>query len=165
MLDFCSGSGRNAAALRAAGFDVVAVSDGDADRDAALAPEIGAFAATISTHGLLHGTIAAIGARTARIADRLEADGLLYATFGSVRDSRYGCGRRIEAATFAPLDGDERGVAHSYFTRERLDELLQPQYTLERLDEIAADDVAGTWAHRERPLAGAVHWLVIARRR
>ncbi len=165
VLDFCSGSGRNARALHAAGFDVVALPDGDADRSESLGPEVGAFAAAISTHGLLHGTVAAIAARTGRIAERLELDGLLCAAFGSVRDARFGNGRRIEAATFAPLEGDERGVAHTYFTRAQLEELLQSHYTLEHLEEAGVDGVAGAWAHRKRPLSNAVHWFVVARRR
>ncbi len=164
MLDFCSGSGRNAAALRAAGFDVVEISDAGADSAEALSRAIGTFAAVVSTHGLLHGTVAEITARISRIGDRLVPDGLLYATFGSVRDARFGTGRRIAAATFTPLDGDERGVAHSYFTRTELESLLRPLYDIEALDENGVDSVAGSWAHRRRALANAVHWFVIARR-
>ncbi len=150
--------------MRAAGFDVVEISDADADSAEALSPAIGTFAAAVSTHGLLHGTVAAITARISRIGDRLAPDGLLHATFGSVRDARFGTGRRIAAATFAPLDGDERGVAHSYFTRTELESLLQPRYDVEALDQNGVDSVAGSWAHRRRALADAVHWFVIARR-
>ena len=165
VLDFCTGSGRNAVALRAAGYDVVAIPDDAADQSEIPTPDSAAFAAAISTHGLLHGTRAAIAARTARIAERLESGAALYAVFGSVRDARFGNGRRIADETFAPVDGDERGVAHTYFTRVQLDELLRPHYIVERLEETGVDDVAGAWAHREHPLANAVHWFAIARRR
>ncbi len=164
VLDFCSGSGRNAGALRAAGFDVVEISDTGADSAEALSPAIGTFAAVVSTHGLLHGTVATIASRISQIGDRLARGGLLYATFGSVRDARFGSGRRIAAATFAPVDGDERDVAHSYFTRTELESLLRPRYDVEALDENGVDAVAGAWAHRRRALSGAVHWFVIARR-
>ena len=164
MLDYCTGSGRNSAALRAAGFEVVGISDSAADDPESLSPAIGTFAATVSTHGLLHGTVAAIASRLAHIADRLEPGGLLYAAFGSVRDARYGTGQRIAAATFAPLDGDERGVAHTYFTRAELEALLGSHFDIEALDDRDVDAVAGTWAHGERPLSRAVHWFVIARR-
>jgi hypothetical protein len=165
VLDFCTGSGRNAGALRAAGYDVTAIPDAAADRSEFLMPGSAPFAAAISTHGFLHGTRAAIAARTARIADRLESEAPLYAVFGSVRDARFGSGRRLADETFAPLDGDERGVAHTYFTRVQLDELLRVHYIVERLEETGVDGVAGTWAHRESPLSNAVHWFVIARRR
>jgi hypothetical protein len=82
-----------------------------------------------------------------------------------VRDARFGKGRRIADETFAPLDGDEQGVAHTYFRRAQLDELLRPHYIVERLEETGVDDVAGAWAHRERPLSNAIHWFAIARRR
>ena len=164
VLDFCTGSGRNATILRTAGYDVLAVSDADADR-AELSSSGDGFAAAISTHGLLHGTLDEIAERIARIAAALEPRGLLYAAFGSVRDARYGSGARIAEATFAPLDGDERGVAHTYFTRERLETLLRPRYVIESLDETGVDALAGAWAHRERPLVKAVHWLAVAHRR
>ncbi len=91
--------------------------------------------------------------------------GLLYATFGSTRDTRFGQGKRIDDSTFAPTQGDERGVAHAYFDRERLLSILDRYFIVESLSEECVDDVAGTWAHRERPLDGAAHWFAIARKR
>jgi protein-L-isoaspartate O-methyltransferase len=164
VLDYCTGSGRNAAALSAAGFDVSTVADDDADPGGALA-KLGPFAAIVSTHGLLHGTEDDIVNRIAALSASLEEGGALYATFGSVRDARFGRGRRIGPATFAPIDGDERGVAHTYFTREQIERLLlEFHLDIERLEESSADAVAGSWAHRTRPLSGAVHWFAIARR-
>src|SRR5215469_1384210 len=66
VLDFCAGSGRNAAALSSAGFDVSTVGDDDADRDEALV-QVGTFAAIVSTHGLLHGTEDDIARRVAAL--------------------------------------------------------------------------------------------------
>jgi len=164
VLDFCAGRGRNTAALRAAGFEVVAVSDEAADRDGALLESAGSIDAVVSTHGLLHGTLDAIAARLVRLAQCLRGSGTLYATFGSVDDARFGRGTRIAAATFAPLDGDERGVAHTYFTRLEIETLLFAHFAIDCLEERRVDDVAGKWAHAERPLSNAVHWFAIAHR-
>ena len=165
ILDFASGSGRNAGAIRSAGFEVLAVDDGTAASDAPLAGVAPGFAAAISTHGLLHGTPARIAAALRAIGDRLVPGGLLFATFGSTRDARFGEGTRIADFTYAPADGDERGVAHAYFDRERLHTLLEPSFEIESLEERGVDEIAGAWAHLERPLAGAAHWFAIARKR
>ena len=84
---------------------------------------------------------------------------------GRQRDARFGRGTRIDDSTFAPTDGDERGVAHAYFDRERLLSILDRYFIVESLSEHCVDDVAGSWAHRERPLDGAAHWFAIARKR
>ena len=149
--------------MREAGHDVAAVEDRACDSDP-LPGTFGEFAAVISTHGLLHGTLAAIRRRVVAIAECLEEGGVLYATFGSTRDARFGRGQRVDASTFAPIDGDERDVAHAYFTREALQALLTPRFAVEKLEEHDADAIAGAWAHPTRPLSGAVHWLVVARR-
>lgn len=165
VLDFASGSGRNLEALRRAGFVVAAVSDEAAASDAPLGDSQERFAAVVSTHGLLHGTGLRVAARVKAIAERLEDGGLLYATFGSTSDARFGRGERIGDSTFAPTEGDERGVAHAYFRRGELRALLEPYFEVESLREQRVDEVAGAWAHRKRPLAGAVHWYAIARKR
>jgi hypothetical protein len=164
VLDFSAGSGRNAAALRAAGHDVVAVDDASAGAAGSLPATLGLFAAAISTHGLLHGALTAIAGTLESIADHLDDGGALYATFGSVRDARFGSGQRLGPATFAPLEGDERGVAHTYFTRTGLESLLEPHFVVERIEECDVDTIAGSWAHLQRPLSKAVHWFVVARR-
>ena len=165
VLDFSAGSGRNTEALRRAGFAVVAIADNAAAFAAPLPGEPPSFNAILSTHGLLHGTPQAIAARVRALAQRLESGGLLYATFGSSRDARFGQGERIDDSTFSPDDGDERGVAHAYFDRHQLFALLDRDFDVELLREHSVDDVAGSWAHRERPLTGAVHWYAIARKR
>jgi hypothetical protein len=165
ILDFAAGRGRNGEALRRAGFTVVTIGDDAAASAAPLADVRERFVAALSTHGLLHGTPGAIAARLRAIADRLDSGGLLYATFGSTNDARFGHGRQIDDSTFAPLDGDERDVAHSYFDGDQLRALLAPYFDLETLHETGVDGVAGAWAHGERPLKGAAHWFAIARRR
>lgn len=165
VLDFASGSGRNGAALRAAGFTVLAVDDRRAATTAPLTPPDTAVAAAVSTHGLLHGTPQRIAAALGAIADSLENGGRLYATFGSVRDARFGQGERLGDWTFAPTEGDERGIAHTFYDRERLDALLRVYFTPESIEELDADRTAGAWAHAERPLQGSVHWFVVAKKR
>jgi SAM-dependent methyltransferase len=164
VLDFASGSGRNTAALRDAGFTVFAIDDAAAILPGALAASDGTFAAAVSTHGLLHGTPESIAAALDAIAGRLENDGRLYATFGSVRDARFGHGERIGDWTFAPVEEPERGVSHTFYDRERLETLLSPNFIIESLDERAVDRTAGSWAHAGHPLQGAVHWFVVARK-
>ncbi len=165
VLDFASGSGRNTAALREAGFAVIAIDDGGAALPGALAASDGEFAAAVSTHGLLHGTPKSIAAALDAIAERLENNGRLYATFGSVRDARFGQGERLGDWTFAPIEEPERGVPHTYYDRERLEALLSLGFLIESLDERGVDQTAGSWAHADRPLRGAVHWFVVARKR
>jgi hypothetical protein len=165
VLDFASGSGRNAAALRGAGFTVIEVGDAAAASDEPLMRVNERVAAVVSTHGLLHGTAPAIAARIRAIAAVLEDDGLFCAAFGSSRDARFGEGERIADSTYAPTAGDERGVAHTFFGEEALRALLEPWFAIESLAQHGVDDVAGSWAHPEAPLTGAVHWFVVARKR
>jgi SAM-dependent methyltransferase len=164
ILDFASGSGRNRKALERAGFTVVAVDDRTAVSSAPFAGITQSFDAAISTHGLLHGVPSTIVANVRSIAEHLDGGGLLYATFGSTHDARFGNGLRIDASTFAPIDGDEQGVAHAFFDRTQLQSLLAPYLEIESLDEHGVDAFAAKSAHRARPLAGAMHWFVIARK-
>ncbi len=165
VLDFAAGSRRNTRALRDAGLRVVSVADAVAESTAPFAGITERFAAALSSHGMLHGTPSSIADKAALIARRLEPGGPLYATFGSSRDARFGKGQRIDAWTFVPTEGDERGVAHGYFDRERLTALLEPWFTIESLEERDVDDVVGAWAHRDAPMRGAVHWFAIGVKR
>jgi hypothetical protein len=153
VLEIGRGSGRNTAALESAGFVV-------RNFDAEVEPCAGA----LCTHTLLHGTPASIAALLGRIAARLEPGAPLYATFGSVNDARFREGERIEEFVYAPVDGDERGVAHTFFNGPRLFALFGREWEIESMEERGVDRIAGSWAHRERPLRGAVHWFVVARR-
>jgi len=165
VLDFGSGSGRNTTAFRAAGFTVVAVDDAAAAATQPLQDISEWFDAAVSTHGLLHGTYEAIASRVHAIAERLGSGGLLYATFGSSRDARFGEGRKLGDWTFAPLDGDERDVPHTYFDRDRVVAILQLYFEVESLEEVGVDQIAGRWAHSSQPLHGAAHWFVKASKR
>lgn len=165
ILDFASGSGRNTKALEGAGFTVVAIDDATAATEAPLHGVAGKFDAAVSTHGLLHGTAAQVASHLRGIAAHLGAQGLLYAAFGSTRDARFGRGERCDAWSFAPTDGDERGVVHAYFDRSGITGLLETDFAIESLEERSVDHVAGAWAHRARPLRGAVHWFAIGRKR
>jgi hypothetical protein len=153
VLEIGAGSGRNTRALSAAGLYVFGGLNGPV-ADAAIA-----------THALLHGTPATIGELLERIASGLRARAPLYATFGSTRDARYRTGEEIEPRVYAPLDGDERGVAHTFFDEVRLRALIDRHFHIESLAEVSVDDIAGTWAHQERPLEGAVHWFLVATKR
>ena len=164
MLDFGTGSGRNADALAAAGHRIVRIDDRAAALPAPLPSAPGGFAAVVATHALLHGTPAEIAARLSALAESLGRGGLLYAVFASTRDRRFERGTRLAPYTFAPDDGDERGVPHTYFDRGRLRALLEERFALESLRECAADGIAGRWAHPSSPLTGAVHWFAIGRR-
>jgi SAM-dependent methyltransferase len=165
VLDVASGSGRNTAALSKAGFDVVAVDDEAAMRASAIRALHGSFAGAVSSHGFLHGTAAEIAERLDALATHLEPDALLAATFGSTSDARFGKGSRVDASTYAPDDGDERGVPHAFFTQSQVSALLEPEYEIEWIQEHGVDEIAGRWAHHVAPLAGAIHWFVLARRR
>ena len=147
VLEVGSGSGRNTAALVKAGFAVCAIADEDVRPfDAGCG-----FHAALSTHALLHGTPRDIAGVLAAIARALEPEAPFYATFGSTRDARFGKGARIEEHTFAPEAGDETGVPHAFFDEPRLLEMLEGRFEIEALEERAADEMAGRWAHAEPP--------------
>ncbi|HEY5257548.1 MAG TPA: hypothetical protein VIJ12_04140 [Candidatus Baltobacteraceae bacterium] len=158
ILELGAGSGRNTAALRAARLDVFSLTD-------AMPAPAQTFSAALSTHALLHGTAQAIAAQLDLIADALVAGGRLYATFGSTRDARFGSGKALGGGTFAPADGDERGVAHTFFTQSELRELLERRFEIVSLAEVDVDAVAGKWAHPTQPLHHAIHWFVEANAR
>lgn len=159
VLDLGTGSGRNSAALTAAGYAVQAIADNDVAGFAAG----GSFDAALSTHALLHGTPQAIAATLQTLTAVLKAQAPLYATFGSKADSRYGKGTRVDEDTFAPESGDEQGVAHAYFDERALRAMLERSFIVESIEEHAVDEIVGTWAHAQRP-QGTVHWFVRARR-
>lgn len=158
VLDLGSGSGRNSAALAAAGYDVQQIPD-DRVNDFQIEKR---FDAAVSTHALLHGTPGSIAGTLDALARVLKANAPLYATFGSKTDARFGKGTRVDEDSFAPDSGDEQGVAHAYFDESALRALLERWYTVESIEEHQVDDVVGSWAHTERP-RGSVHWFVRAR--
>jgi len=165
ILEIGTGSGRNLRALRAAGLSVNSLDDARAARPDAIGAAGDDFAAALSTHALLHGDSNSLKEMMSAVARALRSGAFLYATFGSSRDARFGRGERVDDLTFAPSEGDERGVPHAYYDEQRLRALLEPYFKIESLEEHDVDRVAGSWAHREETLAGAIHWFAIARRR
>ncbi len=158
VLEIGRGSGRNTDALVRARLEVTST-HGYGDL-----PQNQRFSAALSTHALLHGRPTEIAAALVRIAALLEGGAPLFATFGSTRDERFGAGEQVAPATFAPVDGDERGVPHAYFDATVLRQMLEDLFIVERLEERCVDDIAGTWAHLNAPLSGAWHWFTVARR-
>jgi|SRR5579884_19673 len=160
VLDLGCGRGRNTDALESAGHRVYSVAD---DRVHEILTGT-LFDAAISTHALLHGTRESCEALLSSVARSLKPAAPFYAAFASSSDARFGKGVRIDAQTFAPLEGDEHGVPHVYFDRVQLQSLLEPHFVLESLEQRAVDEVVGSWAHPVRP-AGTVHWFVRAHHR
>jgi hypothetical protein len=153
------GRGRSLGVLAAAGLSVETAEAGDVLLDTQRGP----YAAVLSTHALLHGTPAAVAARCARILERLTNGGRLYATFGSVRDPRFGTGTAVDGG-WAPNEGDEAGVVHAYFDRSALEAALAG-FLLLCASEHDVRETVGRWAHApDAVLRPSVHWFVEARR-
>ncbi len=159
VLEIGAGTGRNTEAIRAAGLQVESVADG-----APMPAREKYYDAALSTHALLHGTPGTVAACLATISTALKPGAPLHATFASTLDARFGKGQRISKHVFAAETGDEAGVPHVYFSRDELRLLLEANYDVEAIQETAADDIVGTWAHRDL-LQGVVHWFVRAIRR
>ncbi|MEO9171263.1 MAG: hypothetical protein ABI278_08805 [Candidatus Aquilonibacter sp.] len=149
ILEVGRGSGRNLRALESAGFHVVDFSGSFG----------GLCAGALSTHALLHGTSTEIALLLEQVAGRIERGAPFFCTFGSARDARFGQGTRIDAQTFAPVDGDEAGVAHTFFSESQLREVLRDRWIVESLVEGNADNIAGRWAHGKKPLERSVHYF------
>ena len=156
ILEVGAGSGRNTEALEAAGLDVEALADG-----ARIPARDEYYDGALSTHALLHGTPGTVAATLDSVARALKRGAPLHATFASTRDARFGKGVRISKHVFAAEDGDEANVPHVYFTNEELRALLGGNFSIESIQETAADDIIGRWAHAE-PLHGVMHWFVRA---
>ncbi len=157
------GGGRHLATLAAAGITVDAIEAEPARAAVWPASFPSGFDGALATHALLHGRPGDIAATLAAVRARLRAGAPFHFTLGSRRDPRYGRGTRLEEATWAPDDGDEAGVAHTYFD-ERGARALLASWELLSLEERDASATAGAWAHASGT-AGLVHWFVRARRR
>jgi len=156
ILEIGSGSGRNTEALEAAGFEVEALADG-----APVPARSEYYDGALSSHALLNGTPGTVAATLDAVAHSLKRGSPLHATFASTRDARFGKGLRIAKHVFAAEDGDEANVPHVYFTNEELRALLGGAFSVESIQETAADEIIGRWAH-SRPLHGVMHWFVRA---
>ncbi|HET7814751.1 MAG TPA: hypothetical protein VFL13_10305 [Candidatus Baltobacteraceae bacterium] len=151
VLDFAAGSERNTAFLRQQGFHVDAISDGDAPLYRGTGRR---YDAAVSTHGMLHGTPETIKAAAGEIAESLVPGAPFFATFASTNDPRFGKGERLGASTFAPQEGEEQGVPHTFFDETGVRDLLAERFSIAAMEEHGAEHIAGS-----------VHWFVRARRR
>ncbi len=121
------------------------------------------YGAVLSTHALLHGRAASVGGAIAALGALLVPGGAFVATLGSQQDRRFGDGRRLDARTFAPQDGEEVDVPHAFFDEADV-RVLFAAFALETLDETDASDAVGRWAHEPHASRGFVHWFAVARR-
>ncbi len=159
ILEIGSGRGRNTRAFRAAGHNVHVVADEDVSSFEAIPAS---FDAALSTHGFLHGTPALIERMLVSTARALKDDGLLFCTFASKRDARFGHGTRVDDDTFAPETGEEAGVPHVYFDHADVRKSLQRLFSIDLLQEECVDRIVGSWAHGDRA-RNSFHWFVRAR--
>jgi len=175
------GNGRNIPALLANGGSVDAIEEDPARAGAVAArfageprvriatapyagkpPFGGSYDGALSTNALLHGSQAGVRAALAGCALALRAGAPLYLVLGSRSDPRFGRGRRLDDAVFAPTEGPEADVPHVYFDAAGVRELLA-DFALVALDETSAAETAGRWAHDASDAAHIVHWFVRAR--
>ena len=119
----------------------------------------GGFDAALSTHAYLHGTSEAVSNALRSLAERLVPGAPCYLTLGSAADPRFGCGRRLDAQSWAANDGPEAGVAHAYFDLEQARIALAPFASAEIVEGWAS---AGAWAHGPLEIERTVHWFVRA---
>jgi hypothetical protein len=154
-----AGDGRSVPVLRGAGLTVDTV-----PADADVADLTGPYEGILSTHALLHGTRTTVAARMPALCGLLAPGGRLHATFGSTADPRCGEGTPVQGGGWAPVSGDEAGLAHAYFDREALCEMLR-DFDVVSAQERDVRDIVGRWAHDPAKSQPMVHWLVVARRR
>jgi hypothetical protein len=160
IVEIAAGSGRNTRYLTAAGIAVVATRDDESYTQ--LPGGRNAYAAALSTHGYLHGTLAKLRLGLAELRRVLQPAAPIAITLGSIQDARFGFGLALDESTYAPGDGDEAGIPHAYFDRAGVLELLAPAFVAESLHELDVDAIVGRGAHAAPQ--GMRHWFVIARR-
>ncbi len=157
VLDVGTGRGRNARALRAAGFAVTAIDD--AVPYTQLPPARASHAAAIATHAYLHGTTAKLRAGFAELARVLEPGAIAHVTLGSIEDARFGFGDLLDESTFAPGEGEEAGIPHGYYDRHGIAEVVRP-FTILSAELVDVDAIVGRWAHADPDdVGGRRHWF------
>jgi hypothetical protein len=161
VIEVGSGSGRNTRALIDAGVQVHSVPDDIPYTQLPGGREN--YAAALSTHAYLHGTMDKLRAGFAELRRVLRPAAPIFLTLGSIRDARYGLGIPFDERSFAPGDGDEAGIPHAYFDRDGVLEVLRGFFAPDELEEVDVDEIVGRWAHAEEP-SGRVHWFVRAHR-
>ena len=163
VIEVGTGSGRNTRALVDAGVPAVGVPDSTPYTQ--LPGTRDNYGAALSTHAYLHGASAKLRAGIAELRRVLRPDAPIFITLGSFKDARYGLGIPLDERSFAPGDGDEAGIPHSYFDRDGVIELLFG-FEIDSMEEVDVDDIVGRWAHAgDGDVAGRVHWFVVARRK
>ncbi|GAC1408243.1 MAG: hypothetical protein NVSMB64_16200 [Candidatus Velthaea sp.] len=160
IVEIAAGSGRNTRMLIEAGLPIVATRDDEPYTQ--LPGGHSLYAAALSTHGYLHGAVAKLRIGMGELRRVLQDDAPIAITLGSITDARFGFGTQLDDNTFAPGDGDEAGIPHAYFDRDGVIELLRPLFTIDSIDEVDVDAIAGSWAHPAPQ--GMRHWFVTARR-
>ena len=160
VIEIALGSGRNTRYFVDAGIPIV--STRDEDNFTQLPGGRNLYGAALSTHGYLHGTVPKLRAGFAELRRVLRPGAPIFVTLASIADARFGLGMRVDDTTFAPGDGAEAGIPHTYFDRAGVQELLAPSFVIDELEEKQVDDIVGRWAHAE-PTA-MCHWFVRARR-
>jgi hypothetical protein len=161
VIEVGTGSGRNTRALVDARVPVLSVPDSTSYTQLPGSRE--EYGAALSTHAYLHGTSAKLRAGIAELRRVLRPNASVFITLGSFKDARYGLGIPFDERSFAPGEGAELGIPHAYFDRDGVIELMLG-FTIESMDEVEVDDIAGRWAHADDEIAGRVHWFVTARR-
>jgi hypothetical protein len=116
------------------------------------------YDAVLSTHALLHGLPGAIKAAIQAFKELLAPDADMMLTLGSARDPRCGAGQRVDAQTWAPLEGPEAGVPHVYYDRQEARTLLG-SFAVVSLQEVRARDIVGSWAHTADQTPEILHWF------
>jgi hypothetical protein len=160
VIEIAAGVGRNTKYLVEEGIPIVSTRDDESYTQLPGGRRL--YAAALSTHGYLHGTVAKLRQGLAELRRVLRPGAPILITLGSIEDARFGLGIALDETTFAPGDGEEAGIPHSYFDRAGVIELLAPAFTVESLAERNVDDVVGRWAHQTP--GGMWHWFVTARR-
>jgi len=161
VIEIGTGSGRNTRALVEARIPNVTVSDSTPYTQ--LPGTHDSYGAALSTHAYLHGASPKLRAGIAELRRVLRPSAPIFITLGSIKDARYGLGIPLDERSFAPGDGDEAGIPHAYFDRDGVVELLYG-FTIDSMEEVDVDEVAGRWAHPNDELTGRVHWFVVARK-
>jgi hypothetical protein len=162
VIEVGTGSGRNTRALVDAAIPILSVPDDTPYTQLPGSRET--FGAALSTHAYLHGTSAKLRAGIAELRRVLRPNAPAFITLGSFKDARYGLGIPFDERSFAPGEGAELGIPHAYFDRDGVIELMLG-FTLESMEEVDVDEIAGRWAHADdEEIAGRVHWFVVARR-
>ncbi len=162
VIEIGTGSGRNTRALVDASIPVLSVPDSTPYTQLPGGRE--EYGAALSTHAYLHGTSAKLRAGIAELRRVLRPNAPVFITLGSFKDARYGLGIPFDERSFAPGEGAELGIPHAYFDHDGVIELMLG-YTIESMEEVDVDEIAGRWAHADDDIvAGRVHWFMVARR-